>query len=120
MPDLDPADIERLLHDGAQRRGVTVDAHRNLIQTTAGRARVGFARALQVVADFEKMPSRERKVLVEHLAISRKRQRDRACQSAGSSPPCSTTPTRKRPPDTDERALPGFRGRCWPRAILPR
>ena len=69
MPDLDPADIERLLHDGAQRRGVTVDAHRNLIQTTAGRARVGFARALQVVADFEKMPSRERKVLVEHLAI---------------------------------------------------
>ena len=48
---------------------MTVDAYRDLIQATADRARVGLAGALQVIADFEKMSARERKVLVEHLAI---------------------------------------------------
>jgi len=73
MPDLDRAAIESLLHEGARRRGVTLDAYRDLIQATADRAWVGLARALQVITDFEKMPPRERLVLVEHLAILREK-----------------------------------------------
>ena len=69
ISDLDPAAIETLLHDGARRRGVTVEAYRDLIQATADRARVYLSGALQVIADFEKMASRERRVLVEHLAL---------------------------------------------------
>ena len=58
MGDLDPAAIERLLNDGARRRGESVDACRDLIQTTAGRAGVG-SKALQVVNSFETMPPGE-------------------------------------------------------------
>jgi len=35
MSDLDPAAIERLLQDGARRRGVPVNAYRDLVQTKA-------------------------------------------------------------------------------------
>ena len=73
MFDLDPAAIESLLHDGARQRGVTIYAYRNLVQATAIDAGVTFERALQVVADFHKMPSGERKVLVEQLAILEER-----------------------------------------------
>ena len=69
ISDLDSAAIETLLYDGARRRGVTVEAYRDLIQATADRARVGFSEALQVIADFEKMASHERIILVEHLAL---------------------------------------------------
>ena len=43
---MDPAAIERLLQEAAQRRGVTVDAYRDLVQATADIARVSFATAL--------------------------------------------------------------------------
>ena len=69
MPDLDPAAIERLLQEAAQRRGVPIDAYRDLVQATADVARVSFATALQVMAVFEKMPAGERNALFEQLAI---------------------------------------------------
>src|SRR4051812_1915621 len=69
MPDLDPSAVESLLHAGARRRGVKVDAYRDLIQATADRARVGFSRTLEIIADFEKMPPNERLALVEQLAL---------------------------------------------------
>ena len=70
MPDLDTAAIERLLYEGARRRGVTVDAYRNLVQATADNAAgVTFEKALQVITAFEKMPPGERNALFEQLAI---------------------------------------------------
>jgi|KBSMisStaDraftv2_1062788.scaffolds.fasta_scaffold1452050_1 hypothetical protein len=69
MPDLDPAAIERLLQEAAQRRGVPVDAYRDLIQAIADVARVDFATALQVTAVFERLPAAERNALFEHLAV---------------------------------------------------
>jgi len=70
MSDLEAADIERLLHEGARRRGMTVEAYRNLVQaTTDDAAGVSFEKALQVVAAFERMRPGERKVLLEQLAI---------------------------------------------------
>ena len=57
MSDLDPADIERLLQEGARRRGMTVEAYRGFIQATAYRAGVSFATALQVISLLDKMPS---------------------------------------------------------------
>ena len=69
MPDLDPADIERLLHDGARRRGVTVDAYRDFIQAIADPAGVTFEKALQVISDFERMPPDEFKALAESLVM---------------------------------------------------
>src|SRR4051812_48427741 len=63
MGDLDPAAIERLLHDGARRRGETVDAYRDFIQTTAGRAGVSFEKALQLANYFETLPPGERKAM---------------------------------------------------------
>jgi len=56
MSDLDPAAIERLLHEGARRRGMTVDAYRDLVQATAEGAEVSFATALQVITVLDKMP----------------------------------------------------------------
>ena len=70
MSDLDAAAIEKLLHEGARRRGVTVDAYRNLVQATADNATgVTFERALQVVIAFERMPPGERNAMFEQLAI---------------------------------------------------
>ena len=83
MPDLDPADIERLLQEGARRRGVTVEAYRDFVQAAADRAGVSFATALQVISLLDKMPSgfhpgssstrrtRQRTVPEFHLAIAR-------------------------------------------------
>jgi hypothetical protein len=73
MSDLDPAaTIESLLHDGARRRGMTLDAYRDLVQATADGARVGFATALLVITNFETMSPGERNTLVEQLAIIEK------------------------------------------------
>ena len=69
ISDPDHASFERLLHDGAQRRGMTVEAYRDLIQATAAGSGVSFATALQVVSDLEKMLPGERETLVEKLAI---------------------------------------------------
>jgi len=41
---------------GARRRGETVDAYRNFIQTIAGRAGVSFEKALQLANYFETLP----------------------------------------------------------------
>jgi len=67
MADLDPAAIERLLHEGARRRGVTVDAYRDFIQTTANRSGATFEQALQLAAYYETLPPAERKAMVEQL-----------------------------------------------------
>ena len=56
MPDLDAAAIERLLQEAAQRRGVPVDANRDLVQAAADVARVGLAAALQVITVLKKVP----------------------------------------------------------------
>src|SRR4051812_1827124 len=69
MPDLNPIAIENLLHEGALRYGVTVEAYRDLVQATADVARVSFAMALQVITAFEKLPPGERNALFEQLAI---------------------------------------------------
>ena len=69
MSDLDPAAVERLLQEGAQRRGVTIAAYRDLVHATADVARVSFATALQVISAFEKMPPGERNTLFEQLAM---------------------------------------------------
>jgi hypothetical protein len=69
MSDLDPAAIESLLQEAARRRGVTVDAYRDLVQAIADVAGVSFATALQVITAFEKMSSGERNALFEQLAI---------------------------------------------------
>jgi len=69
MSDLDPATIERLLHDAARRHGVTVDAYRDLIQATAEIAEVSFEVTLLVIAVFDKMPAGERNALFEQFAI---------------------------------------------------
>ena len=69
MPDLDPAAIERLLREAAERRGVPVDAYRDLVQAVADVAGVDFATALRVMAVFEKLPAAERNALFEHLAV---------------------------------------------------
>ena len=62
MADLDHAAIESLLNEGALRRGVPVDAYRNLVQATADNAAgVTFEEALQVVVAFDRMPPREHK-----------------------------------------------------------
>ena len=86
MFDLDPASIDNLLQEGARQRGVTIYAYRNLVQATAIDAGVTFERALQVVADFHKMPSGERKVLVEQLAILEERAARYGADSDGSRP----------------------------------
>src|SRR4051794_9236494 len=69
MADLEPAVIESLLHEGARRRGETVDAYRDFIQTTAGRAGVSFEKALQLANYFETLPPAERRAMVEQLLI---------------------------------------------------
>ena len=69
MSDLDPATIERLLHDAARRHGVSVGAYRGLIQATAEIAGVSFEVTLLVTAVFEKMPAGERNALFEQFAI---------------------------------------------------
>ena len=69
MPDLDPAAIKRLLQEAAQRRGVPVDAYRDLVQAVADVAGVDFATALRVMAVFEKLPAAERNALFEQLAV---------------------------------------------------
>ena len=69
MSDLDPATIEKLLHDAVRRHGVTVDAYRGLIQATAEIARVSFEVKLLLIAVFEKMPPGERNALFEQFAI---------------------------------------------------
>jgi len=52
---------------GARRRGETVDAYRDFIQTTAGRAGVSFEKALQLANYFETLPPGERKAMVKQL-----------------------------------------------------
>ena len=52
MSDLDPAPIERLLQEAAQRRGVPVDAYRDLVQAVADVAGVDFATALSTRSVF--------------------------------------------------------------------
>jgi hypothetical protein len=69
MPDLDPAVIESLLYDGAHRRGVTVDAYRDLVQAAADNAGIAFGKALGVVNDFETLPPDKRAAIVETLAF---------------------------------------------------
>ena len=69
MSDLDPAVIENLLQEGARRRGVPLNAYRDLVQTKADIAGISFATALQVITAIEKMSPGERKALFEHLAI---------------------------------------------------
>jgi len=69
MSDLDPAAVESLLQEAARRRGVTVDAYRDLVQAIADVAGVDFATALKVIAVFEKMPAGERNALFEQLAV---------------------------------------------------
>jgi hypothetical protein len=56
MPDLAPAAIESLLHEGARRRSMMIDAYRDLIQATADGSGVSFATALQVITVLDKMP----------------------------------------------------------------
>jgi hypothetical protein len=48
---------------------VTVEVYRNLIQATADDTRVGFAKALQVINNFEKMPPDEFKASAESLIM---------------------------------------------------
>jgi len=52
---------------GARRRGETVDAYRDFIQTTAGRAGVSFEKALQLANYFETLPPGEPKAMVKQL-----------------------------------------------------
>jgi len=69
VADLDPATIESLLHSGAGRRGVTVDAYRDFIKAIADPAGVTFEKAVQVISDFERMPPDELKALAESLVM---------------------------------------------------
>ena len=57
MNHLNPLTIENLLHEGALRRRVTVNAYRALIQAAADRARISFAKTLQVIDLFDSMHS---------------------------------------------------------------
>ena len=68
MPDLDPVVIENLLHEGALRRRITVNAYRDLVRAKADIAGVRFATALLVITAFEKMSPGERKAWFEQLA----------------------------------------------------
>ena len=68
MPDLDPAAIENLLHEGALRRGLKPNAYRDLVQAKADIAGISFATALQVITVLEKMSPSERKAWFGQLA----------------------------------------------------
>ena len=99
MSDLDPAPIERLLQEAAQRRGVPVDAYRDLVQAVADVAGVDFATALRVMAVFEKLPAAERNALFEQLSS---RQRTSACRSVSTSGSCSAATTMGNRPSATE------------------
>ena len=67
MPDLDAVAIENLLHEGALRRRITVNAYRDLVRAKADIAGIRFATALLVMAALE-MPLGKRNTLFEQLA----------------------------------------------------
>ena len=66
MPDLDSVVIENLLHEGALRRRITVNAYRDLVRAKADIAGIRFATALLVMAALE-MPLGKRNTLFEQL-----------------------------------------------------
>ena len=68
MNHLNPLTIENLLHEGALRRRITVNAYRDLVRAKADIAGVRFATALLVITAFEKMSPGERKAWFEQLA----------------------------------------------------
>src|SRR3954453_7955026 len=68
MPDLDPATIDTLLQEGARRRGIKVNAYRDLVQAKADIAGIRFPTALLGITAFEKMSPGERKAWFEQLA----------------------------------------------------
>src|SRR3954467_13490717 len=69
MPDLDPAAIETLLQEGARRRGVPVNAYRDLVQAKADIAEIDFATALHLINAVEKLSPEDRKFWFQQLSI---------------------------------------------------
>jgi len=67
MPDLDPADIEILLLEGARRHRMTVTAYRDLIQAITNRTKAPFGKTLQVIENFQTSYPRDHQAAVEQL-----------------------------------------------------